>query len=128
MKEHVPVLLKEILSYLRLHPGIERVLDCTLGLGGYAGAILRDFPGAKVIGIDRDTEALSIARNNLADYGERFTPLHGNFEFLEEIAEEYAPFDALLFDLGVSNLQISEGDRGFSFQTEDAILVILNLL
>ena len=114
----MPVLLTEVLSFLRLHPSLERVLDCTLGLGGYSGAILNEFSKTKVIGIDRDTDAIAIARKNLSAYGERFTPLHGNFEFLGDVAEEFMPFDALLFDLGVSNLQISEGARGFSFQTE----------
>lgn len=114
----MPVLLTEILSYLRLHPSLERVLDCTLGLGGYSGAILKEFSETSVIGIDRDTEAIAIARTNLSAYGDRFISLHGNFEFLGEVAEEFAPFDAILFDLGVSNLQISEGARGFSFQSE----------
>lgn len=114
----MPVLLPEVLSFLRLHPSLEQVLDCTLGLGGYSGAILKEFPETKVIGIDRDTDAIAIARKNLSVYGERFTPLHGNFEFLGEVADEFTPFDAILFDLGVSNLQISEGARGFSFQTE----------
>ena len=114
----MPVLLSEVLSFLRLHPSLERVLDCTLGLGGYSGAILKEFPDVKVIGIDRDTDAIAISRQNLSVYGERFTPLYGNFGFLGEVAGEFAPFDALIFDLGVSNLQISEGERGFSFQTE----------
>ena len=118
MTEHVPVLLSEVLSFLRLHPSLDRVLDCTLGLGGYSGAILGEFPDTRVIGIDRDTDAIAIAKRNLSGYGDRFTPLHGNFEHLGEVAEDFAPFDAILFDLGVSNLQISEGGRGFSFQTE----------
>ncbi len=118
MTEHVPVLLQEVLSFLRLSDSLDRVLDCTLGLGGYSGAILREFPDTLVFGMDRDPQAIAIARENLDDFGERFTPLSGNFEFLEEVAGEFAPFDAVLFDLGVSNLQISEGARGFSFQTE----------
>lgn len=126
MKEHIPVLLEEVLSSLRLHPTLERVLDCTLGLGGYARAILQEFPGTEVFGIDRDREALTIARENLAGYGEQFTPLHGNFEFLEEVLGEFGPFDAVLFDLGVSNLQISEGERGFSFQTEGPLDMRMN--
>lgn len=114
----MPVLLSEVLYFLRLHPSLDRVLDCTLGLGGYSGAILGEFPDTRVIGIDRDTDAIAIAKRNLSGYGDRFTSLHGNFEHLGEVAEDFAPFDAILFDLGVSNLQISEGGRGFSFQTE----------
>ena len=118
MTEHVPVLLPEVLGFLKLHPGIEKILDCTLGLGGYSEAVLNLFPEARVWGIDQDEEALSLAGKRLEPFGGRFQPLRGNFGDADQVAGEFAPFDAILFDIGVSNLQISEGRRGFSFQSD----------
>lgn len=118
MTEHVPVLLPEVLGFLKLHPGIEKILDCTLGLGGYSEAVLNLFPEARVWGIDQDEEALSLAGKRLEPFGDRFQPLRGNFGNVDQVAGKFGPFDAILFDIGVSNLQISEGRRGFSFQSD----------
>ena len=112
------MLLPEVLGFLKLHPGIEKILDCTLGLGGYSEAVLNLFPEARVWGIDQDEEALSLAGKRLEPFGGRFQPLRGNFGDADQVAGEFAPFDAILFDIGVSNLQISEGRRGFSFQSD----------
>lgn len=126
MIEHVPVLINEIVSFLKERPGLKRVLDCTLGLGGYAGAILEAIPGSLVWGLDQDGEALREASTRLARWGERFQPFKGNFADAPRILGDYGPFDALLFDLGVSNLQISEGRRGFSFQTDGPLDMRMN--
>ncbi len=120
MTEHVPVLLEEVL-YLLEHYGAEdmgKVLDCTLGLGGYARAVLDAFPFSTLWGMDQDAVALGIASERLSAYGDRFRPVHGNFSSLTELLEGQGPFDAVLFDLGVSNLQIQDGERGFSFQQD----------
>ncbi|HCL79062.1 MAG TPA: 16S rRNA (cytosine(1402)-N(4))-methyltransferase RsmH [Synergistaceae bacterium] len=117
--EHVPVLLDEILRALSdRENSLERVLDCTLGLGGYTVAILETFPGAQVWGIDQDSEALAIAAERASGYGDRFHPVHGNFSAMDALVGDEAPFDAILFDLGVSNLQLTSGERGFSFQED----------
>lgn len=118
MTSHVPVLLAEILDFLKTRPKVEKVLDCTLGLGGYSEKILETFPKAALWGIDQDEEALGIASDRLASFGGRFKALHGNFADLSDLAGDFGPFDGILFDLGVSNLQITEGRRGFSFQED----------
>ena len=110
------MLLEEIISSLKGHECLRRVLDGTLGLGGYSEAVLASFPEARVWGVDQDEQALQMASERLRPFAGRFAAIHGNFSDLEEIAGEGAPYDAVLFDLGVSNLQISDGERGFSFQ------------
>ena len=119
--EHEPVLLEEVLGFLREGlAGREapRILDGTVGLGGYAEAMLRAFPGGTVLGIDRDPQALSLAEERLSPFGRRFRAEHANFGAVGELLKARGPFDAIVFDLGVSNLQISEAERGFSFQRD----------
>ena len=116
--EHVPVLLKEILAFLQEHPSLRSVLDCTLGLGGYSEAILESFESTEVYAVDQDSHALSFAKERLLPFGARFHPEKGNFASLPPAVTCNAPFDAMLFDLGVSNLQLVDEDRGFSFQSD----------
>jgi 16S rRNA (cytosine1402-N4)-methyltransferase len=123
--EHVPVLLNRVIEFLRQVLGeatkvAKKVADCTLGLGGYSEEILRAFtgPGVRVYGLDRDSRALEVARARLAGYSSRFEALHGNFGELEKTLGDFAPFDAFVFDLGVSNMQLTEAERGFSFQAD----------
>ena len=117
MSEHVPVMIAEVMEYLST-PGI--VVDCTLGLGGYAGRILDEFNASLVYGVDQDVEAVEEAKLNLCKYGDRFTPLWGNFRDLERLLTPYGigKIDAFIFDLGVSNMQLSAAERGFAFQAE----------
>lgn len=126
MTEHIPVLITEILSFLKSRPKVGKVLDCTLGLGGYSEAILEAFPGVHVWGLDQDDEAIRISSDRLGAFGNRFHPIHGNFAEAADLAGNAAPFDAVLFDLGVSNLQITEGHRGFSFQTDGPLDMRMN--
>jgi len=93
-------------------------LDCTLGLGGYAEAVLSYLPGAEVVGVDHDEQALAIARERLLPFEDRVSIVKANFRCLGNQVEVRAPFDAVLFDLGVSNLQLVDKDRGFSFQED----------
>ncbi len=116
---HVPVLLNEVLSYLSPQPG-GTYIDATVGPGGHAEAILEACaPTGRLLGIDRDPEALQIARQRLARFGQRVRLVRGNFAQLGAIAsaEGFAPADGILFDLGVSSLQLASEGRGFSFQT-----------
>ncbi len=126
MTEHIPVLIAEILASLKSRPKIGKVLDCTLGLGGYSEAVLETFSGVQVWGLDQDDEAIRIATDRLEPFGNRFHPIHGNFAEVAGLAGNAGPFDAILFDLGVSNLQITEGHRGFSFQSDGPLDMRMN--
>lgn len=103
---------------LELAPG-ETIADCTVGLGGHAEAILeRITPGGRLIGIDKDAEALEIAKEKLSRFGESVILIHDNFDNLKAIFEKLniEKADGFLFDLGVSSLQLDTPGRGFSFR------------
>jgi 16S rRNA (cytosine1402-N4)-methyltransferase len=110
----------EVLGLLAPKNG-ELVVDCTLGLGGHAEAILRH-PGfeGRLIGLDRDAEALAVARRRLADFGPRFAPHQTRFSRLGEVLAElgWGRPSAILFDLGASSLQFDSAERGFSFRAD----------
>ena len=118
--EHIPVLVEEVIQFLRPHPnGI--YVDATLGGGGHAVAILeRSAPTGRLIGIDRDQEAVEAAHKRLVSYEGRASIIHGNFCDLTEILRELdiERVDGVLLDLGVSYQQLADGKRGFSFQSE----------
>ncbi|MFQ5841810.1 MAG: 16S rRNA (cytosine(1402)-N(4))-methyltransferase RsmH [Thermodesulfobacteriota bacterium] len=118
--EHFPVLVEEVLEFLQPHPdGI--YVDGTLGGAGHALKILeRSSPTGRLIGIDRDREAIEEARKRLEPYEGRTTIIHGNFSDLREILRELniGDVDAILLDLGVSYQQLMDAKRGFSFQSE----------
>ena len=124
-REHVPVLLRQVVEALAVRPG-GRYVDCTLGAGGHAETILEAAsPDGELLGIDLDPEALATARQRLARFsaeggGERVTFVEGNFSKVGDICRErgFAPVQGILFDLGLSSLQLEEESRGFSFQRE----------
>ena len=113
---HVPVLLEETLAALAPVAGA-RYLDGTVGLGGHAQAILEAAPESRLCGLARDTEALELARERLAPFGERVRLFHRRYsEFagaLEELGWDIV--NGALIDIGVSSLQLDEAERGFSF-------------
>ena len=120
---HEPVLLNEVIEILKKYLNPEEkicVLDGTLGAGGYSLKILEEFPNSEVIGLDRDELAIKIASERLEKFDSRFKAVHGNFSNISEFFHENL-FDALIFDLGVSNMQISIPERGFSFQNDGAL-------
>jgi len=115
---HIPVLVEEVVEALNVAPG-NRYVDCTLGGGGHASAILqRCQPSGELLGIDSDPEAIKLAQHNLYDYFESTILINANFSNLEQICTEtgFAPVDGILFDLGLSSLQLGTAERGFSFQ------------
>jgi len=117
---HVPVMVEEAMDGLRVHPGGVYV-DCTLGAGGHSRAILeRTRPDGRVLGIDRDAAALGLAQQSLADFGERLVVAQGDFAELARICRDagFTENDGILFDLGVSSMQLDTTERGFSFQRE----------
>ena len=114
---HVPVLLDETLELLAVSPGGLWV-DGTLGLGGHAEAVLRaTAPDGRLVGFDRDPEALERARARLLPFGARVRLEHADYrEIPERLGDERA--SGILLDLGVSSLQLDDAERGFSFQRE----------
>lgn len=116
---HEPVLLKEVLDWLRPQQG-GAFVDCTLGLGGHSEAILNASPETKVVGIDRDPQALALAKKRLSVFENRFQAVHGSFADLAEALSRagVAEVQGVLADLGVSSLQLDRSERGFSFASE----------
>lgn len=116
---HVPVLLAEVLSFLRPEQG-GFFVDATVGLGGHAQALLMAGEQVELLGIDRDAEALGRANERLADFRGRYHLAHANFSEISEIAAQKGvqTCQGILADLGVSSLQFDTADRGFSFQQE----------
>lgn len=120
---HTPVLLEETLEALQVKPG-KRYVDCTLGSGGHALAILkRIMPHGQLLGIDADPEAIKIATMRLSGYPDSTIIVNDNFSNLEAICREnhFLPVHGILFDLGISSLQIDIPGRGFSFQHQDPL-------
>jgi 16S rRNA (cytosine1402-N4)-methyltransferase len=122
---HVPVLVDRVVALFApalIRPG-SVLVDATLGLGGHAEALLRRCPEAHLVGLDRDGEALSMARTRLQDFAERVTVVHAVFDRLGEVLSGlgYGPVDGVLFDLGVSSLQLDVRVRGFAY-AEDSPL------
>lgn len=117
MIEHIPVLVNEVCDVLSHTHRLERIVDATLGLGGYSEAFLTRWESVRILGIDRDKQALIEARKRLSIYEPRIRFKQGNFRHLDQILEEegWQGPDAVVFDLGVSNLQLSIPERGFSF-------------
>ncbi len=119
MIEHQPVLLEESMRFLQVHPG-GIYLDATVGLGGHSYEMLiRSSPDGKVVGIDRDPQALEMAAERLRSFGNRFSSVHGNYAgYCDDTSGEKGGFNGVLIDLGVSSFQLMEPSRGFSFQRE----------
>jgi len=115
---HIPVLLKEAIEALDVQPG-GRYIDCTVGGGGHAAAILeQSSPGGQLLGIDADPKAIEIARARLEDHSKSILLINENFANLQAICIKYDffPVHGILFDLGLSSLQLNNDERGFSFQ------------
>ena len=121
---HVPVLLERCLGLLA--PALtgtgDVVVDCTLGMGGHSEALLAQTP-ARLLGLDRDPEALRRSAERLAPYGERVTLVHAVYDALPTVLADLglARVQGVLFDLGVSSLQLDEAERGFAY-AQDAPL------
>lgn len=117
---HTSVLLDEAIEFLAVQPG-GRYIDSTLGAGGHALAIMRETePGGLLLGIDADPHAIEFARGSLEEYPDSVHLVNGNFRDLKSIAKKqnFIPVHGVLFDLGISSMQLAEKGRGFSFQTD----------
>jgi 16S rRNA (cytosine1402-N4)-methyltransferase len=122
---HVPVLLDRVVALVA--PALERpgavFVDATLGLGGHSEAVLDRCPQARLVGVDRDPHALDLAGARLAPYEGRTTFMHAVYDEIPDVLEELGieAADGILFDLGVSSMQLDVRERGFAY-AEDAPL------
>ena len=120
---HIPVALDRVLELLDpvLGPQAQTqepiMVDATTGLGGHSAAVLGRFERARVVGLDRDPQAVAAARARLAGYGDRASVHHARYDQMGEVLDSLAlaSVDAVLFDLGVSSMQIDEAERGFAY-------------
>ncbi len=122
---HVPVMLRRCLDLLApalAAPGAT-VVDATLGLGGHSEALLTTFPAVRLIGLDRDPAALRLSAERLAPFADRATLVHAVYDELPRVLDrlERPRVDGVLFDLGVSSMQLDEAGRGFAY-AQDAPL------
>ncbi|MFH1169822.1 MAG: 16S rRNA (cytosine(1402)-N(4))-methyltransferase RsmH [Chloroflexota bacterium] len=125
---HRPVLLEEALKMLAVQPG-GRYIDCTVGGGGHAAAILeRSSPGGQLLGLDNDPDAIEVARRRLEYYRDSVLLVNENFANMQSVCVKYdfMPVHGILLDLGLSSLQLNSSGRGFSFQHDDPLDMRLN--
>ena len=115
---HTPVMVQEVLTALQVRPG-GSYIDCTLGEGGHSLSIV-GVAQVCLLGIDLDTQALGVATNRLEAFLDRVVLVERNFAELDVIAREqgFPIVQGILFDLGLSSLQVDTGERGFSFRQE----------
>jgi 16S rRNA (cytosine1402-N4)-methyltransferase len=124
---HRPVLLRETIDLLAAERG-GLFVDCTLGLGGHAEAILEASAEARVIGIDRDAQAIGLAEERLSRFGERFQAVHADFRDIAGVVAKARAEDVrgILADLGASSLQLDSPARGFSFRHDAPLDMRMN--
>ncbi|MFL6106354.1 MAG: 16S rRNA (cytosine(1402)-N(4))-methyltransferase RsmH [Marmoricola sp.] len=119
---HVPVLLDRVVALVApalAEPG-SVLVDATLGLGGHSEAVLTRCPQAHVVGVDRDVHALELARERLAPFAERITLVHAVYDEIPEVLAEHGigRVQGILFDLGVSSMQLDVRERGFAYAAD----------
>ena len=119
---HTPVLLEEVLEWLRIKPD-GTYIDATLGAGGHSEAIAKRLTSGRLISLDRDVQALGLARERLKIFGAKVKLIQAPFSRIAEVAQELGipPADGVLADLGVSSMQLDQGERGFSFREAAAL-------
>jgi 16S rRNA (cytosine1402-N4)-methyltransferase len=118
---HAPVMTAEVLQHLRPEQG-GLFVDCTVGLGGHSRALL-EAGATRIIGLDRDLDALARARDTLAPWGDRVELVHADYRAIDEVLDrrQIAQVDGALADLGVSSMQFDAPGRGFSFQRDEPL-------
>lgn len=123
--KHEPVMLARCIALLAPALASDGAIcvDATLGLGGHSEAILRTFPNVRLIGLDRDLEAIKLATTRLSEFADRLTIVHAVYDRLPEVLERTGItwVQGILFDLGVSSMQLDDKDRGFAY-SQDAPL------
>ena len=121
MTTHIPVLTADVLRHLQPERG-GLFVDCTVGLGGHARALL-EAGATRILGLDRDLDALAIARQTLAPWSDRVDLVHADYRSIDEVldSQRIASIDGAMADLGVSSLQLEAPARGFSFQRDEPL-------
>lgn len=124
---HKPVLLRQVIEALVPVPN-GLYLDGTLGLGGHAEAVLKSTPDCKLCGLDRDEDALTLAKERLAPFGDRVHYFHTDFADFEYALKklDWKSINGAMLDLGVSSLQLDDALRGFSFRKENRLDMRMN--
>lgn len=120
--EHLPVMVDEVTRlFAPVPPGL--VVDATVGGGGHASALLAALPQIRLLGVDRDDEAVAAARTTLRGWGERAVVVHGTFDRLTELVadQDEQRLAGILFDLGVSSHQLDRAERGFSYRSDSPL-------
>jgi 16S rRNA (cytosine1402-N4)-methyltransferase len=128
---HIPVLLDRVVALLApaLDPQGAVLVDATVGLGGHSDALLARCPGARLVGLDRDAQALEQAAGRLATYAGRLTLVHAVYDELPGVLAEQGlrRVSAVLFDLGVSSLQLDLPERGFAYSVDGPLDMRMDL-
>jgi 16S rRNA (cytosine1402-N4)-methyltransferase len=116
-----------VLQWLQVKPD-GTYMDATLGAGGHSAALAERLTSGRLIGLDRDAQALALARERLKIFGEKVTLVQSAFSRIAEVAHELGipPVDGVLADLGVSSMQLDQGERGFSFREAAALDMRMN--
>ena len=120
---HEPVMLLEAIEALNVRPG-GSYIDATAGLGGHSEAIIEAAqPGGRLLAIDQDPAAVALTSERLARFGDAVVVVHANFRDIDRVAREhgFTEVDGILFDLGVSSMQLDTPGRGFSFQRDEPL-------
>ena len=122
MLHHKTVMIQEVLEYINLQNG-DTFLDATIGAGGHSKAILDKYDAVNLIGIDKDINAVNIAKENLKDYKDSISLHNVDFSNIGKIIQKnhLKNVNAILFDLGTSQIQLNDSKRGFSFQHESPL-------
>lgn len=115
---HISVLRDEVCDFFADIKGL--VVDATLGLGGHSLMLLQKNPNINIIGIDKDKEALNLAKDRLSDFGDRFSAINSSFSVgIKDIITKHKKISGILADIGISSYQIDNPNRGFSFYSEN---------
>jgi 16S rRNA (cytosine1402-N4)-methyltransferase len=114
---HTPVLLEEVIEWMRVRPD-GTYIDATVGTGGHAIEIVRRLATGRLLGMDRDPQALEIARERLKEYADKVVLVHAEFSKIGEVTANlnWPPADGVIADLGISTLELDSPERGFSFR------------
>ncbi|MCL2155184.1 MAG: 16S rRNA (cytosine(1402)-N(4))-methyltransferase RsmH [Leptospirales bacterium] len=124
---HKPVLWREIIDFVRESlAGKGLLADCTLGEGGHSEILLKNFPNLKIVGFERDSEILEIAKKRLYVFGDRIAFVNSNFSSMHKYFEDEIKPDYILYDFGISSYHLDKSDKGFSFASDEPLNMSLD--